>query len=151
MAKGTPLVDRPARLNPRSKPAAALGGQALSDHVKDVDKYTVGDRHSGYVYATPATRGMQDDDFSNPAFLWLEHGEEQWKEFGPIIKSEQDKPLHGRTRQNSHDGISLEEYWSNWFENRLKPKTGHHHEEEEKAHEEYNLMPNKSPRILDEL
>lgn len=58
--------------------AAALGGQALSDHVKDVDKYTVGDRHSGYVYATPATRGMQDDDFSNPAFLWLEHGEEQW-------------------------------------------------------------------------
>ena len=57
---------------------AALGGQAFSDGKKGVEKYMVGDKQSGYVYATPETQAMQDDDFSNPAFLWLEHGEELW-------------------------------------------------------------------------
>lgn len=33
---------------------------------------------SGYEFATPETQAMQDDDFSNPAFLWVDVGEEQW-------------------------------------------------------------------------
>ena len=33
---------------------------------------------SGYLYTTMATRAMQDDDFSNPAFLWVDIGAENW-------------------------------------------------------------------------
>jgi sulfur-oxidizing protein SoxA len=33
---------------------------------------------SGYHWATAPTREMQDDDFSNPAFLWVDIGSEQW-------------------------------------------------------------------------
>ncbi len=33
---------------------------------------------SGYSFAEPETREMQDDDFSNPAFLWLDYGAEWW-------------------------------------------------------------------------
>ena len=33
---------------------------------------------SGYYWATTPTRAMQDDDFSNPAFLWVDIGSEQW-------------------------------------------------------------------------
>ena len=40
--------------------------------------YTVGDRYSGYVISTPETRKMQDDDFENPAFMWVEQAEEIW-------------------------------------------------------------------------
>lgn len=57
---------------------AVFGGQALSDHDKKFDKFTAGDRHSGYIYMTDETRAMQDDDFANPAYLWLEYGEELW-------------------------------------------------------------------------
>ena len=41
-------------------------------------KYTLGDKHSGYVVMTKQTRDMQDDDFSNPAFLWVDAGEAFW-------------------------------------------------------------------------
>ncbi len=34
--------------------------------------------NSGYNWATAPTREMQDDDFSNPAFLWVDIGSEQW-------------------------------------------------------------------------
>lgn len=33
---------------------------------------------SGYDFAGPETRAMQDDDFANPGGFWLEHGEELW-------------------------------------------------------------------------
>jgi L-cysteine S-thiosulfotransferase len=33
---------------------------------------------SGYDYAIPETQAMQDDDFSNPAFVWVDIGEELW-------------------------------------------------------------------------
>jgi len=36
------------------------------------------DLKSGYDYATPETQAMQDDDFSNPGFMWVDIGEEQW-------------------------------------------------------------------------
>ncbi|MGH1482435.1 MAG: sulfur oxidation c-type cytochrome SoxA [Geminicoccales bacterium] len=33
---------------------------------------------SGYNYRVPETRAVQDDDFENPAFLWVEQAEELW-------------------------------------------------------------------------
>ena len=30
---------------------------------------------SGYLFAEPSTRSIQDDDFLNPGVLWVEHGE----------------------------------------------------------------------------
>jgi L-cysteine S-thiosulfotransferase len=33
---------------------------------------------SGYEFRAPETQSLQDDDFENPAFLWVEKGEEIW-------------------------------------------------------------------------
>lgn len=41
-------------------------------------KYAVDGRRSGYTYATPETRAMQDDDFDNPGSIWLAKGETLW-------------------------------------------------------------------------
>lgn len=41
-------------------------------------KYSSGDKMSGYLYSKPATRAIQEDDFANPAFLWMEQGEQLW-------------------------------------------------------------------------
>lgn len=41
--------------------------------------YMVDDKRSGYTYAGAQTRAMQDDDFQNPAFLWLERGADIWE------------------------------------------------------------------------
>lgn len=44
-----------------------------------VDKAdTESDLRSGYSYAQPETQAMQDDDFNNPGFLWVDIGEEKW-------------------------------------------------------------------------
>ena len=37
-------------------------------------------KHSGYDDASPETRAMQDDDASNPGFLWVQQGEALWSE-----------------------------------------------------------------------
>jgi len=42
--------------------------------------YKVGDVRSGYTYAAPETRAIQDDDFENPAFIWVDYGEELWSD-----------------------------------------------------------------------
>lgn len=34
---------------------------------------------SGYEFAGPETRAMQDDDFANPGSFWLEHGKVLWR------------------------------------------------------------------------
>jgi sulfur-oxidizing protein SoxA len=39
-----------------------------------------GEKRSGYDDASPATRAMQDDDASNPGFLWVQQGESLWSE-----------------------------------------------------------------------
>ena len=64
---------------------AVLSGMALAipsaltfAEEKDWGQYQVGETRSGYTYAQPETRAMQDDEFANPAMLWVEHGEEQW-------------------------------------------------------------------------
>ncbi|MGO1117085.1 sulfur oxidation c-type cytochrome SoxA [Rhodovibrionaceae bacterium A322] len=33
---------------------------------------------SGYEFRVPETKALQDDDFDNPAYLWVERGEEAW-------------------------------------------------------------------------
>ncbi len=35
---------------------------------------------SGYHFRIPETQAVQDDDFENPAFLWVEQAEELWNE-----------------------------------------------------------------------
>jgi sulfur-oxidizing protein SoxA len=44
----------------------------------DLSKYSVGAKKSGYVYATPPTRAMEDDDFQNPGSLWVDKGKALW-------------------------------------------------------------------------
>lgn len=41
-------------------------------------KHMSGGKKSGYVYMTAMTRDMQDDDFGNPAFIWVDIGREAW-------------------------------------------------------------------------
>jgi L-cysteine S-thiosulfotransferase len=39
---------------------------------------TPADRRSGYEFAEPETRAMQDDDTANPGMLWVAQGEALW-------------------------------------------------------------------------
>jgi len=41
-------------------------------------KYQAGERRSGYTYAAKETQAMQDDDFANPSFIWMDQGEALW-------------------------------------------------------------------------
>jgi sulfur-oxidizing protein SoxA len=41
-------------------------------------KYEVDDRRSGYTYAAAETRDIQDDDFENPAMIWVDDGNTLW-------------------------------------------------------------------------
>jgi sulfur-oxidizing protein SoxA len=50
---------------------------ALADEM-DWGSYQVGEKRSGYTFAKPETRAIQDDEFENPAFLWVDYGEELW-------------------------------------------------------------------------
>ncbi len=68
--------------------AAALGtgaliaaaGVALTDTQEWDDRYIGAEEgiRSGYTYRTEETRALQDDEFLNPGFLWVEIGEELW-------------------------------------------------------------------------
>ena len=33
---------------------------------------------SGYYFSEPSTQKIQDDDFLNPGFIWVEHGKALW-------------------------------------------------------------------------
>jgi sulfur-oxidizing protein SoxA len=52
-------------------------GTALTDE-QDWGPYQAGEARSGYTFAAAETRAMQDDEFDNPAFLWVDYGEELW-------------------------------------------------------------------------
>lgn len=43
---------------------------------------TADERRSGYSFMGPETQAMQDDDWSNPATLWVLDGEALWKSAG---------------------------------------------------------------------
>ncbi len=59
--------------------AAALlfHGAAHADDANRA-KYSAGDKRSGYLYSTPDTQTMQDDDFQNPGGAWVEEGGRLW-------------------------------------------------------------------------
>ncbi len=69
--------------------AAMLGGlaaPAAADHKTPpfdprdpaYAPFVSGEKRSGYTYAEPETRAMQEDDFQNPAFLWMEQAQSAW-------------------------------------------------------------------------
>ncbi len=58
---------------------ACAGSTAVMAEEMDWGKYQVGDLRTGYTFATPETRAIQDDDFANPAFLWVDYGVELWE------------------------------------------------------------------------
>ena len=63
--------------------ALAVASPALADPPFDpkdpaMAKYVSGEKRSGYTFAEPETRAMQDDEFLNPAMLWVGKGEALW-------------------------------------------------------------------------
>ena len=54
-----------------------LAGTALTEE-SNWGTYQVGEKRSGYTYAAAETRSIQDDDFENPAMLWVDTGQELW-------------------------------------------------------------------------
>ncbi len=40
--------------------------------------YSIEGRRSGYTYLSEENKQLQDDKFSNPGMLWIEHGRELW-------------------------------------------------------------------------
>ena len=54
------------------------GGAAKAQEDGKLATYSVGDLRSGYTYAKPETQAIQDDDFENPAFLWIDYGATLW-------------------------------------------------------------------------
>lgn len=58
--------------------ALALGLGLAAPAGSKSENYTFKDKRSGYLYSKPATQAIQDDDFANPAFLWMDQGEQLW-------------------------------------------------------------------------
>lgn len=73
-----------------------IAGTALTDEV-DWGAYQVGETRSGYTYAKAETRAIQDDEFENPGFIWVDDGEELWS---AVDGSE------GKACQSCHDKAS---------------------------------------------
>ena len=61
---------------------AMLAGSNASRALADgkYGKYAVDDRRSGYTYATKETQAIQDDDFKNPAMMYVDQGEGLWSQ-----------------------------------------------------------------------
>jgi L-cysteine S-thiosulfotransferase len=58
-------------------------------------------RRSGYDFASPQTRAMQDDDTANPGMLWVGQGETLWgQKAGPADRSCADCHGDARTSMN---------------------------------------------------
>ena len=62
------------------------------------------DQRSGYEFAGPETRAMQDDDTANPGMLWVAQGESLWgTKAGAVARSCAD--CHGNA-QTSMKGVA---------------------------------------------
>ncbi len=71
-----------------------LGADGASACEECKGKFEVDGKKSGYLYSTPATQAMEDDDFMNPGMLWVEKGRKLWaKKDGKANKSCKD--CHG--------------------------------------------------------
>lgn len=55
---------------------AAVAGPNLDD--PKLKPYIKGKYYTGYVVNDPTTREMEDDDFQNPSFLWVDQAQTQW-------------------------------------------------------------------------
>ncbi|MCW9001731.1 MAG: sulfur oxidation c-type cytochrome SoxA [Rhodospirillales bacterium] len=58
--------------------AAVYAADAPNLNDPKIAKYVAGDKWSGYVTSTPETRKMQDDDFENPSFVWVDQARALW-------------------------------------------------------------------------
>ncbi len=56
----------------------AMSGVYCTAGAEDWGEYAVDGRRSGYTYAAAETRAMQDDEFENSGFIWVEKGAELW-------------------------------------------------------------------------
>jgi len=65
----------------------AIGSATTWSYTTALDEfglYAVDDRRSGYTYAAAETRAMQDDEFENSGYIWVEKGADLWtREAGP--------------------------------------------------------------------
>ena len=59
--------------------AGSLIFAAYAADTEDWGSFQVADRRSGYTYAHTETRAIQDDDFDNPGYIWVEKGAELWE------------------------------------------------------------------------
>lgn len=83
----------------------------------ELAKYVVGNRYSGYIWATAETRAMQDDDAANPGFMWVDQAADQWaKVDGAAGKS--CASCHGKVEESMF-GIAV--HYPKWNEARKKP------------------------------
>ncbi len=60
---------------------------------------------SGYFFAEPSTQNIQDDDFINPGFIWVERGKKIWKLENENKKSVSCNSCHGSIEKMK--GVSL--------------------------------------------
>ncbi len=63
---------------PAPKIPLPADGSAGSFKSEPVTQFERAGKKSGYLFATPETQTMQKDDFENPAFLLVVHGEQLW-------------------------------------------------------------------------
>ena len=71
-------MKRPTVLLCVSAAAGGLMNTANAADTEDWSSFQVEDRRSGYTYARVETRAIQDDDFDNPGYIWVEKGAELW-------------------------------------------------------------------------
>lgn len=68
-------------MRPRLRLAGVLvasGVAGLAALAQQAPQRAIPDPMSGRHFATPETLAIQDDDFQNPAMLWVEEGEQAW-------------------------------------------------------------------------
>lgn len=94
--------------------AAVAGFSTVALTDGEWGKYQVGDLRSGYTYAEPETRAMQDDDFENPAMLTVDYGAEVWStKDGEANKSCED--CHGNAAESMKGvGTRYPMYYEPW-------------------------------------
>jgi L-cysteine S-thiosulfotransferase len=47
---------------------------------EELSRYSVDGRRSGYTYLSEDNQRLQNDDFANPGLLWVERGQELWRQ-----------------------------------------------------------------------
>ncbi|MEP3248347.1 MAG: sulfur oxidation c-type cytochrome SoxA [Sneathiella sp.] len=57
---------------------AAVAADAERKSIAAPEGHPLDEIISGYEFRAPETQNLQDDDFENPAYLWVEKGEELW-------------------------------------------------------------------------